>query len=99
VGRDIVEVDCPLPGGKAFRYGKYMVLIAKEDGRWHLSISHKNHYPGWDVIRDARYEFLPEDIVVAMLLPPKGNYVNVHENCFHLWEVRDDSFERRGVVG
>jgi hypothetical protein len=66
------------------------IFVAVEGGRWHLSIAHPNRYPTWDEIREARYALVPDSVVMAMLLPPKGQYVNVHPNCFHLWEVRDE---------
>lgn len=76
--------------------GRLTVLITREPagraGRmlWHLSISHPARYPSWDEIHGARYDLLPEDITVAMLLPPKSEYVNFHAHCFHLWETESD---------
>jgi len=55
--------------------------------RWHMSISTPTRYPVWNEIRDARYALMPDDITMAMLLPPKAEYVNVHPNCFHLHEI------------
>ena len=55
--------------------------------RWHLSISTSYRYPTWDEIREARYALCPDDITMAMLLPPRSQYVNLHPNCFHLHEV------------
>jgi hypothetical protein len=90
--------NVPLPGGLAARgytKGSCRVLIAREDrhgdGRslWHLSISHPARYPHWDEIKDARYALLPLGLTFAMLLPPPGEYLNVHPNCFHLWEIDD----------
>ena len=57
--------------------------------RWHLSISRQDRYPSWEEIKDARYALMPPNIVVAQILPPKNDYVNIHPNCFHLWEVPD----------
>lgn len=54
--------------------------------RWHLSISHPTHYPDWDAISDARYALVPDEAVMVMFLPPRHQYVNVHQNCFHLHE-------------
>lgn len=62
---------------------------------WHLSISHRTNtappqpgrYPTWDEIREARERFVPDEVTVAMFLPPKGEYVNLHVTTFHLWEV------------
>jgi hypothetical protein len=87
--RLVEEVSCPIPGSKAYRFGRYSVIVGVEGGRWHMSISHPSMYPGWDAIRDARYMFMPKDIWVAMMLPPPSSYVNVDQNCFHLWEIKD----------
>jgi hypothetical protein len=62
---------------------------------WHLSISHRTctdppapgRYPTWDEIRQAREEFVPDEVTVAMLLPPKAEYINEHPTTFHLWQV------------
>ena len=76
-------------GFVTYTFRECKILITKDMGRWHMSISHPSRYPSWDEIRDARYKYLPENIFIIMVLPPKGNYVNVHPYCFHLWETRD----------
>jgi len=64
------------------------VMVAWEAGHgWHLSISHSSRYPTWDEIRDARYDLVPDNCTMAILLPPRGEYINVHPNCFHLHEL------------
>lgn len=83
----------PLAGGgsaQQFKRGALNVLIAQEAGRWHLSISTPTRYPTWDEIADARYALLPDSLEVAMLLPPRAHYVNLHPYCLHLWEIRDE---------
>jgi hypothetical protein len=83
-------------GGDWFKWGDVSVLIAQEpvgpNGalRWHLSISVPYRYPTWDEIKAARYDLLPHDISMAMILPPPTEYVNVHENCFHLHEMEPE---------
>ena len=56
--------------------------------RWlkHLSVSRKNRYPTWDEIVLVKEKFMG-DINVAMILPRKEDYINIHENCFHLWQI------------
>ncbi|KKL90603.1 hypothetical protein LCGC14_1903060 [marine sediment metagenome] len=71
----------------AFNFGECSVIVSKDAGKWHLSIAHPSRYPTLDEIRDARYKFLSNDLHVAMIYPPKEEYVNVHNNCFHLWEL------------
>ena len=56
---------------------------------WHLSIAHANRYPTWDEIADVRYKLVPDNVTMALLLPPPDEYVNAHEHCFHLWEIDD----------
>jgi hypothetical protein len=70
------------------------VFVGEEDEAWHMSISHRwnednspGRYPTWDEIRDARYEFCPKAAIMAMILPPKENYVNVHATTFHLFQI------------
>ena len=58
--------------------------------RWHLSISCRDRYPTWDEIKEARYRLIPNNVTMAMLLPPKEQYVNIHPNCFHLHEIEGE---------
>jgi hypothetical protein len=77
------------------RDGHLSVFAGVEDGEFHMSISHRTsdgrkapgRYPTWDEIHDARYRFCPLDKTMAMLLPPQGEYVNLHPTTFHLWEI------------
>jgi len=52
----------------------------------HISISHRSRYPTWDEIKYVRYKLGPSNKTMIIVLPPKQTYVNVHPNCFHLWE-------------
>jgi len=76
--------------------GYLSVIVAREEGAWHLSISHQlahgvpGRYPTWDEIADARYDLLPDRLTMAMLLPPRAQYVNVHPTTFHLHEIEAD---------
>jgi hypothetical protein len=80
---------------RSFTLGDCSVLVASEpaagDGShlWHLSIAHPDRYPTWDEIHDARYRLVPDAVTMAMFLPPRDEYVNVHPNCFHLWQGQD----------
>lgn len=67
--------------------GRLLALVAQEPTGWHLSISHPRRYPTWDEIAHARYELLPGDITMAMLLPPMDEYVAVHDHAFHLHQL------------
>ena len=69
-----------------FYYKGMSIIIAIEDGKWHLSVSAKQPL-GYYQLKEIRYEFLPNDIHVAQIFPPREEFVNVHQNCFHLWEI------------
>ncbi len=72
----------------AYRMGELSILVAKELGHgWHVSIAHPDRYPTWDEIVHIRYTLLPDEVTMAMLLPPKAEYINIHTNCFQLWQV------------
>lgn len=71
-----------------FIMGKCFVIVAKEDNCWHLSISKKDKLPSYQNLKDARYKFLPNDVVMAQIFPPKSEFVNVHPYCLHLWEIK-----------
>lgn len=98
-------IASPVPGAKAFRTSSNCAIIVAREPlgpggamRWHLSISHHGRYPHWDEIKQARYELIPDDAMMAMLLPPKEQYVNVHQRCFHLHEIEAKEVVRRIVT-
>ena len=88
----------PVSGCKAFRSStsSLAIICGREplgpngELRWHLSISHPHRYPHWDEIRDARYLLIPDEVTMVMFLPPQREYVNVHSNCFHLYEIVEE---------
>lgn len=71
------------------RHRQLTVIVTRDAGRWHLSIAHPTRYPSWEEIKRARYRFVPDDVYMMMGLPPKHLWVNVHQNCFHLWEAEE----------
>jgi len=76
-------------GTKAYVMGNCTIIYTIDDGRHHISISNKHRYPTWEEISFARYALIPNEIPMAIVLPPKEKYVNLHKNCFHLWEIKD----------
>jgi hypothetical protein len=81
--------------------GECSVIVAREpdtDGyyRWHLSVAHPSRYPSWDEIKTARYSLseLKDVPVMAQLLPllaSDDEWVNAHDNCFHLHEIHQSN--------
>jgi hypothetical protein len=75
------------PGTQAFTMGACRILVSRQAIGWHLSISRKDRLPTWEEVRDARYALVPDEALMALLLPPRSEYVNVHEFCLQLYEV------------
>lgn len=69
-----------------FRYKGKVVFVNLEEGRWHLSVSAK-HTLGYYELKQIRYEFLPNNLCMAQIFPPREEFVNIHKNCFHLFQV------------
>lgn len=95
VPREVVQLwrEAGMRGGSAWRVGACKVIVAQEPLgpvgalRWHLSISHDDRYPSWDEVAEARYQLVPDDVTMVMMLPPSSEYVNQHDTCFHLHEA------------
>lgn len=85
------RVETVVPGWKAYDApvsdGSLCVIVSKDDGMWHMSISHTDRLPSWDEIADARYRFLPDRVTMAQLLPPRAEWVDVHPRTLHLWQI------------
>jgi hypothetical protein len=66
------------------------VLVGKEPTengmKTHISVSHPHRYPSWDELKEIKYTLYPQ-LNMAIMFPPQGDYVNVHKNCFHIWEL------------
>jgi hypothetical protein len=81
-------VEALMADQMAWMLGSCSVIVTRDYGvEWHLSIAHPVRYPSWDEVAEARYRILPPWITMVMVLPPVKDYVNVHENCFHLHQV------------
>jgi len=77
-------------GGQWYRWGEVSACVAKEMGKWHLSISHPRRHPTWNEIYTAWYDLVPgagSEFEGAMILPHKTEYVNLHPNCFHVHQL------------
>ena len=73
---------------RCYRLGECSVIDSvRPDGRRQISVAHPSRYPTWDEIAEARYRVLPRIAFMALVLPPKAHYVNLHPNCFQLVQV------------
>jgi len=74
---------------RVFAMGGCFIILSREQGRWHLSISANRRDPTWDEIVTARYKLLPHIPDMVMYLPALDHYVNVNPWTFHLYEHED----------
>ena len=61
-------------------------VIASWGGGWeHVSVCQKNRTPDWNEMSKIKDMFWRDDECVMQVHPPKSEYVNLMENCLHLW--------------
>ena len=64
------------------------IIVSRDNGLWHLSISCANRLPTYAELVTARYRLLADVPEMAMYFPPMDEFVNVHPYTLHLYEVR-----------
>lgn len=72
--------------------GSYYFVIASNGEGWeHVSVSHPQRIPSWEVMCKIKDLFFHEEEIVMQLHPKKSEYVNNHPNCLHLWRPIEES--------
>ena len=80
-----------VPGGVVYKSNTGCnAIVAREDGKLHVSVSHPRREPTGDEISTIRERQVPDHATMAIILPPRERYVNLHEYCFHLFEIDAD---------
>jgi hypothetical protein len=82
------------PGSRAFTMGPCRIIVSQQKAGWHLSVSRPDRLPTWEEVRDARYALIPDEATMALLLPPRSEYVNVHEYCLQMYEIPGEYIEQ-----
>lgn len=62
-----------------------------EDGWEHVSVAPYDHSitPSWDDMCKLKDMFWPDNEAVLQIHPRKSEYVNMVNNCLHLWRPKD----------
>lgn len=61
-------------------------FIMSFGGGWeHVSVCPRNRKPDWDEMCKVKDIFWSPDECVVQYHPAESNYVNLMENCLHLW--------------
>ena len=74
-----------------FAYKGKEIFITIDDGLWHLSASCR-HTIGYYELKELRYLFMPDQMYVAQIFPPRSEFVNIDKNCFHLWQLAPGAY-------
>lgn len=86
--------EAAVPHGRAFGKGGCTAIVSIDEGRWHLSIARRDRLPTWEELGDARDSLLPPDLFFCVPHPPRSYWINIHEYCLHLYEIRDNVLVR-----
>lgn len=54
----------------------------------HISASHHQRLPTYYEIKELRYTLCGDVKYMAMIFPPVEQFVNIHPNCLHLYEIK-----------
>lgn len=68
------------------------VIWSCEEGEWeHVSVCPYDHsiVPSWNDMCTLKDIFFDDEEVVLQFHPKKSQYVNIMENCLHLWRPKD----------
>jgi hypothetical protein len=76
------------PNVKIFKHGEVQCILVKEPNGWHLSMSTKSRLPTYDEMKEIRYQYVPDDVYMAQIFPPKKEFVNVHPYTLHLYQIQ-----------
>lgn len=74
-----------------------VVWGADEAGWEHVSVSPLDHSitPSWDDMCKIKAIFWDDEEMALQFHPRKSQYVNVMENCLHLWRPKDTELLER----
>lgn len=79
--------------GEIYQGGKPFATVIWSNGMgWdHVSIAPYNRKktPTWDEMCRVKDMFFHDDETVVQYHPAKANYVNIMENCLHLWRPHE----------
>lgn len=79
---------------RLYRMGRCTILVSREpfgndDLRWHISVSCSDRAPDWEEIKHVQNALKP-GVFFCVPMPPEAYWMNIHEHCFHLEEVKDE---------
>lgn len=83
--------------GIPFKFLGCTVIISKDAGLWHMSMSRKDRLPSYDELKIARYQFFPDVDYMVQIFPPEKDFVNMHQFTLHLWQPKNFVYSELNV--
>lgn len=92
---DYIELDdgtAPSHQGRVYLTLDGLQVIASNDETQHGLLLHVSatcaeRYPTWEELVAVRGAFFGDGVDAMMMMPRQVDYVNLHPNCFHIWET------------
>lgn len=66
-----------------------VVFGSDENGWEHVSICMSGRVPSWDEMCTVKDMFWEDEEECIQIHPKKSEYVNLMENCLHIWRYKD----------
>ena len=76
---------------------KGSVMWGRNEGGWeHVSVTpFDGHIPTWEEMCMIKTIFWGPEETVIQFFPKEDQYVNIVDNCLHLWKPKDPETQRR----
>ena len=82
-----LEVPCELPQYRVFHRGEMCVFAGREPAGWAFSIRHNRRWPTWEEVQDARREFIPHNVTMAIVVPATEESVIPDFYCIYMRQI------------
>lgn len=96
-GNEVLSWDADADDGEGLSvllgYEPVYDQAGEADYRWHLSIAGTTRVPRWDEMVSLAHALRP-GVMFCIPLPPRSFWLNEHELCLHVWEVKDAALEQ-----
>lgn len=64
-----------------------VIVLKDKANMWQLVITGADFTPSYKEVIKARYKYLPDDIVMAQIFPPKNDFDLIPENAHYLTQI------------
>jgi hypothetical protein len=61
-------------------------------GMLHISASSPDRLPTYYELKELRYKLGKDVKYMAIIFPPEEEFVNLHDNCLHMYELTPEEF-------